>query len=423
MTDSNVTPIDGSLIAAIFFCAIDYWLSHRRGDMTPLINRAANAVWRVSPSDFLQIALLIVAVALVFPRDLEPKPHWEQRNNRRQNLARIGRALNGYRDRAGTFPPLYLADASGVPTHSWRVLLLPWFEYPELVRRYRLDEPWDGPSNIAFRSVDLVPYYSPAGKRLVDGKFQMQGCSHYLAVTGSETCWGMDRPIAPTLMVVECPESNVYWSEPRELTNPLELPRRIKPWYSMRSDSSYGRYALYSSGAVYFFRDGLPTMQQPVEQAPISTLRSRSWRWCLLTAELVALGVAAWQSRDLLRTSKPRRTIVAICPLAIFLAALSQGMASFASPLALGLGLFACQRVNSVAILTLVAYCSPAILAIPFAGRIASPDFPFGMQQVLVVLIPVAAIPLLPSLGTNKPRVGFYTLILALACLQPLGPW
>ena len=42
------------------------------------------------------------------------------------NLAQVAVALHTYHDVYGRFPPAYLADASGRPRHSWRVLLLPY---------------------------------------------------------------------------------------------------------------------------------------------------------------------------------------------------------------------------------------------------------------------------------------------------------
>jgi hypothetical protein len=50
-------------------------------------------------------------------------------------------ALRNYHDRYGRFPPAYVADEHGRPTHSWRVLLLPWLDHRAIYDRYRFDEP------------------------------------------------------------------------------------------------------------------------------------------------------------------------------------------------------------------------------------------------------------------------------------------
>ena len=63
------------------------------------------------------------------------------------NLKHIGLALLNYNDIFGCFPPAYTTDANGKPMHSWRVLILPFIEQQTLYKRYRFDEPWDGPNN------------------------------------------------------------------------------------------------------------------------------------------------------------------------------------------------------------------------------------------------------------------------------------
>ena len=42
----------------------------------------------------------------------------------------------------------YVADATGRPMHSWRVLILPFLEQQSLYEQYDFREPWDGPNNI-----------------------------------------------------------------------------------------------------------------------------------------------------------------------------------------------------------------------------------------------------------------------------------
>jgi hypothetical protein len=44
------------------------------------------------------------------------------------HLKQIGLALHNYYSVYGVFPPAYVADESGKPMHSWRVLILPFLE-------------------------------------------------------------------------------------------------------------------------------------------------------------------------------------------------------------------------------------------------------------------------------------------------------
>jgi hypothetical protein len=60
-----------------------------------------------------------------------------RRGNCSSNLKQIGLALNSYHDQYHCFPPAYVAGADGKPMHSWRVLLLPFFEDPTLGKLYQ----------------------------------------------------------------------------------------------------------------------------------------------------------------------------------------------------------------------------------------------------------------------------------------------
>ena len=42
--------------------------------------------------------------------------------------------MHNYHDEHGSFPPAYIADASGKPMHSWRVLILPYLDEKGLYR-------------------------------------------------------------------------------------------------------------------------------------------------------------------------------------------------------------------------------------------------------------------------------------------------
>lgn len=65
----------------------------------------------------------------------------------RQQLTRIGAAIQQYHADHGAYPPAFVADVNGQPMHSWRVLLLPYLGERRLYEDYDLHEPWDGPHN------------------------------------------------------------------------------------------------------------------------------------------------------------------------------------------------------------------------------------------------------------------------------------
>lgn len=144
-----------------------------------------------------------------------------RRHECRAHLKQIGVALHEYHDRYGSFPPAYVADEDGKPRHSWRVLLLPLLGEEELYRQYRFDEPWDGPSNRDLAARIPAVYACPA----CGGH---EGVTNYLAILGRTTSWPEQYSaqrkdfadgLSSTIQVIEFPDSDVLWLEPRDRTH------------------------------------------------------------------------------------------------------------------------------------------------------------------------------------------------------------
>ncbi len=104
--------------------------------------------------------------------------------------------------------------------HSWRVLILPFLEQQELYRAYKFDEPWNGPNNRKLAS-GIGNIYLRSGLE----SDQIQSTS-FVAVVGSQTVWPGSKPSSrkdvgdgthDTLMVVEVPDGQFLWMEPRDL--------------------------------------------------------------------------------------------------------------------------------------------------------------------------------------------------------------
>jgi prepilin-type processing-associated H-X9-DG protein len=87
-----------------------------------------------------------ILLALLLPA-IQSAREAARRTQCMNNLKQIGLALHMYHDRYNTFPPAYVADASGKPMHSWRVLVLPFLDQQSLYNEYDFSEPWDGPNN------------------------------------------------------------------------------------------------------------------------------------------------------------------------------------------------------------------------------------------------------------------------------------
>jgi type II secretory pathway pseudopilin PulG len=89
------------------------------------------------------IALLIAMLLPAVRSAREPA----RRNQCLSQLKQIALALETYADVHGKFPPAYTTDADGKPLHSWRTLILPYMEEPQLYASIDLTKPWDDPVN------------------------------------------------------------------------------------------------------------------------------------------------------------------------------------------------------------------------------------------------------------------------------------
>jgi hypothetical protein len=63
------------------------------------------------------------------------------------NLKQLALAFYNYHSTYGRLPPYAISDKDRRPLLSWRVALLPFLEQGPLYRKFKLDEPWDGPHN------------------------------------------------------------------------------------------------------------------------------------------------------------------------------------------------------------------------------------------------------------------------------------
>jgi hypothetical protein len=138
------------------------------------------------------------------------------------NLRLIAIAMRAYEADYGTALPPYIADSSGKPMHSWRVLLLPYIDCPFLYDSYDFSQPWSSPANLAL--TDQIPrYYSsekPYGEAL--------GTTCYLRVTtgaqagivcdGNELPAGAHTNPGKRIVLLEVRIPQVNWLEPRDLT-------------------------------------------------------------------------------------------------------------------------------------------------------------------------------------------------------------
>ena len=136
------------------------------------------------------------------------------------NLRMIGVAMHQYHALHGTFPPAYTLDEKERRVASWRTLILPYLEQQGLYDMIDTDKLWDDPTNARARNVELSIFRSPRD----DGSDPFM--TNYLAITGEGAMLPGAAPTnmadirdgtSNTIMVVEVFNSDIEWSEPRDL--------------------------------------------------------------------------------------------------------------------------------------------------------------------------------------------------------------
>ncbi|OAI42148.1 hypothetical protein AYO40_06700 [Planctomycetaceae bacterium SCGC AG-212-D15] len=135
-------------------------------------------------------------------------------------VKQLAAAMHCYEQKHGHFPASARFGMDGRPLLSWRVLLLPYLDEQELYKDFRLDEPWDGPTNRALlermprifaspRKGSTPPYTTPY--QVFVGKGAAFEGIHGLTV--KDFTDGIDR----TILVVEA-SNPVPWTKPEDVT-------------------------------------------------------------------------------------------------------------------------------------------------------------------------------------------------------------
>jgi prepilin-type processing-associated H-X9-DG protein len=188
------------------------------------------------------------------------------------NLKLIGLALHNYHSVYGCFPPAYVVGPDGKPWHSWRVLVWPFIESNPLCSRYNFNEPWDGPNNRTLIGTNYV--YSCPTHRSTPSPF-----TNYVAVVGPGTVFpgagttsiaDIHDGTANTLMLAECSDLDIPWTEPRDL-DVSKLSFRVndpaRPGPSSRHPG--GANVVLADGSCRFFKNTI----RPKTLKPLFTIR------------------------------------------------------------------------------------------------------------------------------------------------------
>jgi prepilin-type processing-associated H-X9-DG protein len=218
------------------------------------------------------VAIIGMLIALLLPAVSPVRPQ-SRRAQCTNNLKQIALALHNYHSTHGSFPPAYVADASGRPMHSWRVLILPYLDHLPLYRQYRFDEPWDGPNNSQLAATSLGVFRCPEDQAGPPAE------TNYLLVVGPETAWPGARCVrldeisdgaSNTILLVEVRQSGIAWMEPRDL-HVLQMAPGVnaKAGQGISSGHPGGANVAFADGLVLFLPDSLT----PAELRGLLTIR------------------------------------------------------------------------------------------------------------------------------------------------------
>lgn len=203
-----------------------------------------------------------ILLALLLPA-VQAAREAARRSQCANNLKQIGLAMHNYHDINGSFPPAYVADPSGQPMHSWRVLILPYMEHQDIYARYDQSQSWDSATNRGILSQMPSTYQCPTSGTPGQN-------TSYVVVRGPETIFDADQPCkfsqiadgtANTILVVEAPHANIPWTEPRDLDF-AEISMVINSGgNSAHSDHPGGTQVLFADGSVRYLRSNIPPEQ------------------------------------------------------------------------------------------------------------------------------------------------------------------
>jgi len=214
---------------------------------------------RTLPGSWVVIFIVVGALsitALSIYVFLQHKHAFDYTDFCHEKMHNLSVALFAYQEKYGSFPPPFVPDAGGKPTHSWRVLLLPFLKEnntQDLYDFYRFDERWDGRYNKRLQK-DFMPiaYHCPSKSRL---KKPFEN-THFVAITGAGTAWPTDHPakVKPghkKAIMVEYLAEDIPWLQPRDISiDDLNQGTIADNKLGIGSPNAGGPYVLFTDGTV-----------------------------------------------------------------------------------------------------------------------------------------------------------------------------
>jgi len=166
-----------------------------------------------------------VLVSLILPA-VNSHPGPSHRTQCLNNVRNLTMALQLYAQQHQAFPPAYTVDAQGRPLHSWRTLILPYFDLQGLYESIDLSKPWDAQENAAAFQTHVDVYACASAKLPSNHTLYLASVGPKAGLMGaksrnlSEITDGAEN----TLLVIEVPtDRSVPWMSPQDADEALIL--------------------------------------------------------------------------------------------------------------------------------------------------------------------------------------------------------
>ncbi|MCO6042648.1 DUF1559 domain-containing protein [Aeoliella sp. ICT_H6.2] len=241
--------------------------STRGQNVAPRTRRWSRWIWPV---------LLLALLVLLF-RGYEQANREARKNSCKNYLRSVGLSLQSYQDWHGSLPPAHLVDSTGTPTHSWRTIISPSIFYDletDYFAQLDLSKPWDDPVNTAVLDRYVGTIQCPEREE------RQSKLTPYVAVVGEGTPWptpmtGDKLPVPLTdeqraanrnatraidhpakILVVEWPESDIQWTEPRDLSV-----EEFLKWF----ETQRGEPTIHPGDSILYLGDDFEAHELPLE--------------------------------------------------------------------------------------------------------------------------------------------------------------
>lgn len=169
----------------------------------------------------------------------------------------IAKAIQGYKDEHGSFPPAFTQDDSGRRLHSWRTLILPYLGENALYDKMDLSQPWDSEVNRTAREtmVDAYQCTCELGSNTLTSYFAVIFDGGIMTGPSQTKPEQMTDGLDNTILIVEGPPGkSISWIEP----NDLSLREFLEfEWGSKMSHHVGGTHVTMADGKTFFITSSI----------------------------------------------------------------------------------------------------------------------------------------------------------------------